>query len=67
MRARRAIEAGRFQSDVLKRIQQDLDETLPALKIFTPGSPLRTDLHGLLCAWVVHRSDEGFGYVSDAG
>lgn len=62
-RARRAIEAGRFPPDVLEWIERELDDTLPTLKLFTPGSPLRDDLRELLCAWVVCRSDESLGYV----
>ena len=65
-RARRAIADGRFPPDLLKQIERDLDDTLPTLKLFTPGSPLRDDLRGILCAWVVYRSDVGFGYVSCA-
>ena len=63
-RARRAVLDNRFPPEILDKIERDLNDTLPTLKLFTSGSPLREDLRELLCAWVVCRSDEGLGYVS---
>ncbi|WVR07970.1 hypothetical protein IAU60_005013 [Kwoniella sp. DSM 27419] len=63
-RSRKAIQAGRFPQPTLDRIEMDLDDTLPHLRMFHRGSPLRDDLRELITAWVVCRSDEGLGYAS---
>lgn len=62
-RAKKAIDSGRFPQDTLEVIERDMDRTLPQLKLFIPGSPMRDDLREVLCAWVVYRSDDGLGYV----
>lgn len=64
-RSKKAIESGRFPADILERLDKDLDGTLVHLKLFQKTSPLRADLHELICAWVVYRSDTAQGYVSD--
>lgn len=63
-RSKKAIASGRFPPDILERIEADLDNTLINLRLFQHGSPLRSDLHELICAWVVYRSDTALGYVS---
>ena len=63
-RSKKAIASGRFPADILERIETDLDKTLVNLHLFQHGSPLRADLHELICAWVVYRSDTALGYVS---
>lgn len=63
-RAKRAIDSGRFPKDILDRLELDMTDTLPTLKLYMPGSPMRDDLKDFICAWVVYRSDEGLGYVS---
>jgi len=63
-RSKKAIASGRFPADILERIEADLDKTLVNLHLFQHGSPLRADLHELICAWVVYRSDTALGYVS---
>lgn len=63
VRAKKAIESGRFPPDILERIEQDLDGTLVHLRLFQKGSPLREDLRELITAWVVYRSDTAMGYV----
>jgi hypothetical protein len=63
-RSKKAIASGRFPPDILERIETDLDNTLINLRLFQHGSPLRSDLHELICAWVVYRSDTALGYVS---
>ncbi|WVQ95945.1 hypothetical protein IAU59_003044 [Kwoniella sp. CBS 9459] len=62
-RARKALESGRFPQAILDQMEKDLDDTLPRLKMFHRGSPLRDDLKELITAWVVYRSDEGLGYA----
>ncbi|WVF68396.1 hypothetical protein IAT40_003161 [Kwoniella sp. CBS 6097] len=62
-RARKAMDSGRFPQAILDQMEEDLDETLPTLKMFHRGSPLRDDLKELITAWVVYRSDEGLGYA----
>ncbi|OCF34333.1 hypothetical protein I317_05510 [Kwoniella heveanensis CBS 569] len=62
-RARKAIDSGRFPQAILDQMENDLDDTLPTLKMFHRGSPLRDDLRELVGAWVVYRSDEGLGYA----
>ncbi|ORY34660.1 rab-GTPase-TBC domain-domain-containing protein [Naematelia encephala] len=62
-RARKAIGTGRFPQDILDQMENDMDNTLPVLRMFVRGSPMRADLRELLCAWVVCRSDEGLGYA----
>jgi hypothetical protein len=62
-RSKKAISSGRFPPDILERIEKDLDSTLVNLRLFQHGSPLRADLHELICAWVVYRSDTAMGYV----
>jgi len=64
VRARKAVESGRFPVDVLEKMEVELDETLVTLKMFYRGSPMREELKELICAWIVYRSDEGLGYVS---
>jgi hypothetical protein len=63
-RARKAIDQGRFPQNILDRLEADMDDTLPTLKLFVPGSPMRDDLREFVCAWVVYRSDDALGYVS---
>ncbi|ORX37609.1 rab-GTPase-TBC domain-domain-containing protein [Kockovaella imperatae] len=62
-RAQRAMDSGRFPKDILDRIDQDMDKTLPHLRLFVEGSPMRMDLRDFVCAWVVYRSDSGNGYA----
>ena len=66
-RSKRALEDGRFPQEVLDQMERDMDNTLPTLKLFVPGSPMREDLKEFLCAWIVYRSDSGLGYVSLTG
>jgi hypothetical protein len=63
-RARKSLESGRFPTKILEQLEIDIDQTLPTLKLFTHGSPVRADLKEMICAWVVYRSDDGLGYVS---
>ena len=63
VRSKKAIASGRFPAEILDRIETDLDKTLVNLHLFQHGSPLRADLHELICAWVVYRSDTAQGYV----
>ena len=62
-RAKRSLDSGRFPKDILDQIEHDMTVTLPALKLYVPGSPMRDDLKEFLCAWVVYRSDDGLAYV----
>lgn len=62
-RARRSLDSGRFPQHVLEQMEHDMSETLPSLKLYVPGSPMRDDLREFVCAWVVYRSDEGLSYV----
>ncbi len=64
VRARRAIESGRFPADILKQIDESTSSVFPVLKLFQAGSPLQQELKELICAWYVSRTDEGLGYVS---
>lgn len=63
-RAKKAVDSGRFPQDTLDRMDKEMDETLPTLKLFGPSGPMREDLREILCAWVVYRSDSALGYVS---
>jgi hypothetical protein len=63
-RAKKAVDSGRFPQDTLDRMDKEMDETLPTLKLFGPSGPMREDLKEILCAWVVYRSDSALGYVS---
>lgn len=63
-RARKALDSGRFPQEILDRLEADMDQTLPTLKLLTRGSPFRDDVRELVCAWVVYRSDSGLGYMS---
>lgn len=65
-RAKRSIDNGRFPQSILDRLEKDMTETLPTVRMFVPGSPMRDDLREFICAWVVYRSDDGLGYVSNA-
>ncbi|KAI9512492.1 rab-GTPase-TBC domain-containing protein [Russula earlei] len=63
-RANRALSAGTFPTTSLGLIEQDVQNTLPSLHIFSADSgPMYADLKDMLYAWVVSRSDEGLGYV----
>ncbi|KAK1923371.1 rab-GTPase-TBC domain-containing protein [Papiliotrema laurentii] len=62
-RARRAIDYGRFPKDVSDQMEQDMDVTLPTLRLYVRGSPMRDDLRDFVSAWVVYRSDDGLGYA----
>ncbi|KAM5532233.1 hypothetical protein V8D89_014072 [Ganoderma adspersum] len=63
-RAKRALASGSFPTTVLGLLEDDIQNTLPSINLFTPGKgPLYQDLKDMLCAWVVSRSDEGLGYV----
>ncbi|WVW86820.1 hypothetical protein I302_108875 [Kwoniella bestiolae CBS 10118] len=62
-RSEKAQKSGRFPQEILHQMEQDMDNTLPTLRMFHRGSPLRDDLKELLCAWVVYRSDDGLGYA----
>ncbi|WWC73596.1 uncharacterized protein I206_107568 [Kwoniella pini CBS 10737] len=62
-RSEKAQKSGRFPQDILDRMELDIDKTLPTLRLFHRGSPLRDDLKELICAWVVYRSDDGQGYA----
>ena len=62
-RATRALENGRFPQAILDQIESDLDHTLPHLRLYVRGSPMREDLRQFVCTWVVYRSDEGMGYA----
>ncbi|WWC92902.1 uncharacterized protein L201_007864 [Kwoniella dendrophila CBS 6074] len=62
-RAEKAQKGGRFPQDILDQMEKDMDDTLPTLRMFHRGSPLRDDLREVMCAWVVYRSDDGMGYV----
>lgn len=64
VRAKKATAENRFPSDILQRIDDELDGTFPPLGLFQRGRPMRDDLREFLLAWVVYRSDEGLGYVS---
>ncbi|RSH93186.1 hypothetical protein EHS25_007539 [Saitozyma podzolica] len=63
-RAKKAVDSGRFPQDTLDRMDKEMDETLPTLKLFGPSGPMREDLKEILCAWVVYRSDSALGYAS---
>ena len=66
-RAKSALSAGSFPTTTLNLMDSDIRSTLPSLNLFHPSAgPLYQDLHDLLCAWVVSRSDEGLGYVTGA-
>ena len=58
------METERFPADILEQLERDMDGTLPTLRLYVRGSPMRDDLREFICAWVVYRSDEGLGYVS---
>ncbi|WWC65933.1 uncharacterized protein I303_108555 [Kwoniella dejecticola CBS 10117] len=62
-RSEKAQKSARFPQNVLDQIEVDIDKTLPTLKLFHRGSPLRDDLKEMICAWVVYRSDDGMGYA----
>ena len=63
-RSSKARKNGSFPADTLEAIDAEMSETLPTLRLFGEGGPMRNDLRELLCAWVVARSDDGLGYVS---
>lgn len=66
-RAKRALAAGSFPSSSLELLEEDISTTLPSLHLFHPDTgPMYTDLKDILCAWVVSRADEGFGYTFGA-
>lgn len=47
-------------------MEEDMDNTLPALHLFHRDSGvMRQDLRDLMIAWTVARSDEALGYVSN--
>ncbi|KAK6908825.1 hypothetical protein I204_01890 [Kwoniella mangroviensis CBS 8886] len=62
-RSEKAQKSGRFPQDVLDQMEKDMDNTLPTLRLYHRGSPLRDDLKEIMCAWVVYRSDDGLGYA----
>lgn len=63
-RAKRSIDNGRFPQAILDQLEKDMTDTLPTLRLYMPGSPMRDDLREFICAWVVYRSDDGMAYVS---
>ncbi|KAF9454129.1 hypothetical protein P691DRAFT_810849 [Macrolepiota fuliginosa MF-IS2] len=66
-RAKRALAANVFPKETLDLIEQDIRSTIPSLHLFHPDiGPMYTDLKDMLCAWVVARSDEEWGYTYDA-
>jgi hypothetical protein len=63
-RAKKAIDTGRFPQGIIDQLERDMDGTLPILRLFVKGSPVRADLSELIRAWIAYRSDDGLGYVS---
>jgi TBC1 domain family member 14 len=61
------LGAGTFPPSILELMEEDIQTTLPSLKIFNRDTgPMYPDLKDMLCAWVVARSDEGLGYTFGA-
>lgn len=61
------LSSNSFPTSTLNLIDQDIESTLPNLRIFSLNTgPLHHDLKELLCAWVIARTDEGLGYVTGA-
>lgn len=57
--AQRALADGTFPADVLRELEEDIEQTLPSLKLYQKAvGPLWEELRELLCAFVMVRLEQ---------
>lgn len=58
IRARTAIDEGRYPPDVLAALERDVEDTLPTLKLYQKGGVMHDDLVDVLLAYIGYQASE---------
>jgi hypothetical protein len=57
-RARKGVEDGSFPVEVMKQLEDDVERTLPTLKLFQKGGVMHEELVDLLLAYTVYANEQ---------